>query len=167
MKTGVRIGLVLFSMAVLQRGVLSQVRIAGVSADALLLVAIAAGMVSGPDRGAVVGFAAGLTFDLLVSTPFGMSALIYCVVGNIAGRVQGYMVRSSWWFRPVLAAAAGACAVVAMGLVGHMLDLALPSTRRMVSIILVTAVFNALFVGVFSKMMRWAMCDSDVAIARW
>lgn len=167
MRTALRVGLMLFSMAVLQRGVASQIRIGGVSVDLLLLVAIAAGMTAGADRGAVIGFVAGLTMDLLVTTPFGMCALIYCVVGNVTGRIQDYIVRSSWWFRPTLAAAAGASGIIAIALVGHVVDLAVPPTSRMVTIIVVTAVFNVLFIGVFNRMLRWALRDTDLAVARW
>ena len=36
---------------------------------------------AGPDRGAVVGFFAGLGYDVFLQTPFGLSALVYCVGG--------------------------------------------------------------------------------------
>ncbi len=53
MKAVVRVALVLFTAAVLEQGVFSQLRIAGAAADVLLLAAIAAGLVGGADAGAL------------------------------------------------------------------------------------------------------------------
>ena len=47
----------------------------GAHGDLLLLVPIAAGLTVGPERGAIAGFVAGLAVDLLVTTPFGLTAL--------------------------------------------------------------------------------------------
>ena len=38
--------------------------VAGVTGDAMLLISVAAGISSGPTRGAVVGFAAGIVLDI-------------------------------------------------------------------------------------------------------
>ena len=92
---GARSPSVLFSAAVLQRGLFSQLRIAGVSVDVFLLLAIAGGMMLGPERGAIFGFFAGLTLDLLVQTPLGLSALVYCLVGFGTGRLQGTVLRAN------------------------------------------------------------------------
>ena len=81
--------------AVLERGSFSQLRIDGAAADLLLLMAIAAGMVGGPDDGAVVGFFAGLLLDLLVQAPLGLDALVYCLIGYLVGLAQGAVVRST------------------------------------------------------------------------
>ena len=89
MKVVLRVAVILFTAAVLERGLFSQLRIDGVAADVLLLVAISAGMVGGSDDGAVVGFFAGLTLDLLVQTPLGLSALAYCVTGYVVGDGPG------------------------------------------------------------------------------
>ena len=41
----------------------------------------------GPEAGAWVGFTAGLATDLFLPTPFGLSALVGCVLGFVTGRV--------------------------------------------------------------------------------
>jgi hypothetical protein len=70
-KTVVRYGLLIVTAAILQRGVFSQLRVDGAVPDALLVLAVAAGIVGGTDRGATVGFFSGLALDLMVTTPFG------------------------------------------------------------------------------------------------
>ena len=60
--------------------------IAGVSADLLILLAVVGGLTLGPDRGAIVGFAAGLSYDIFLQSPLGLRALVFCLVGFVAGR---------------------------------------------------------------------------------
>ena len=66
---------------VLQIGVLVDLQPFGVHADAMLLLAICAGLAGGPARGAVVGFTAGLLADVMMPGTMGISALAYAVVG--------------------------------------------------------------------------------------
>ncbi len=121
MKSAARITLVLFSAAVLQRGLFSQLRVAGVSVDVFLLIAIAAGMMLGPERGAILGFFAGLTLDLLVQTPLGLSALVYCLVGYGMGRLQGTVLRANRVWPLVLVAASSAAAIALYAVVAEVL----------------------------------------------
>ncbi|MEZ5381789.1 MAG: rod shape-determining protein MreD [Microthrixaceae bacterium] len=84
-----RYTLVLVSAIILQLGVFSDIRIGGVHPDITLLVAIVAGLVAGPRRGAVIGFWAGLLIDpVLTTTPFGMTALVWALVGLGAGLAE-------------------------------------------------------------------------------
>lgn len=85
LKTWVRLFIVGFAVVIIQVGVLQQIVIAGAHPDAFLLVAIAAGLVAGPQYGAVVGFVAGLVADLFVITPYGLSALCYVLVAFAVG----------------------------------------------------------------------------------
>ena len=82
---------------VLQVGLFAQLPVDGARADVMILLGIAAGFVGGPERGAIVGFAAGLAIDLVLPTPLGLSALVYCIVGYLVGRISGTCRRSSWW----------------------------------------------------------------------
>jgi len=49
---------------------------------------VAAGLTSGPDRGALAGFAIGVVADLVVVSPFGLTALAYTVVGWAVGSLR-------------------------------------------------------------------------------
>ena len=71
----VRTSLILVVVLTLQLGVAGSVALFGVQADLLLLLGVAAGVAAGPDRGAAIGFAAGIAYDLMLQTPFGLSAL--------------------------------------------------------------------------------------------
>lgn len=165
MRTGVRVAVVLFSAAVLQRGLFSQIRIMGVSADVLLLVAIAAGMTGGPDRGAVVGFFAGLTLDLLVQTPLGMAALTYCITGYVVGRMQRSVRRSAWWFSVIIAAGGSALAMVLFAVLGEMLGQGGMVTERLGAVVLVVSLTNALLSPLALKIMRAVWRESEMRLA--
>ena len=76
-------------------------------------------MMLGPERGAIVGFFAGLTLDLLVQTPLGLSALVYCLVGYGMGRLQGTVLRANRLWPLVLVAASSAAAIALYAVVAE------------------------------------------------
>lgn len=121
--TGPRTALVVLVALCFQVAVMPWLTIAGVQLDLLLLVAIAAGLTGGPERGARVGFVAGITWDLVIDGPFGLSALAYCLAGYFVGSAQRSVVGPTWWAPlPGAALAAGGAtmfyAVIGAGL-GH------------------------------------------------
>lgn len=105
--TGLKAALVLFSALVLQSAVVADLTIFGAHGDLLILVPITAALTAGAERGAIAGFAAGIAVDLLVHTPFGLTALGYCLVGYGIGAFHDGVLRASW-FLPVVAAITGA-----------------------------------------------------------
>jgi rod shape-determining protein MreD len=157
MRVLVRVTIVLLSMAVLYCAVFAQLRIAGVAANVLLLVAIASGIAGGPERGAVVGFSAGLLYDLLLPTgPVGLSALTFCVVAYFVGRYQGTVVRAARWVTMAIAGLASAAAMVLYVAFGQLVNQTNMLQRRLWVVILVVAVINAVLAPLFVRLMRWA-----------
>jgi rod shape-determining protein MreD len=118
-----RTALVLAFALFLQIAIAPWVQILGVQVDLLLLVALAAGLAGGPERGARVGFVAGLTWDLMVDGPFGLSALTYALAGYFVGSAQRSVVGPTWW-APIpgaaLAAGGAVCFYAVLGVgFGH------------------------------------------------
>ena len=97
-------------------------RILGVVPDLGLVLAVAIAYRSGPEAGALTGFAAGLCYDIFLETPLGLSALSYALTAYAIGVLAGGMLRSPRWIPPVLGAAGGLigglCFVGIGGLVG-------------------------------------------------
>ena len=106
---------------VVQHTLLDSVRVDGAHPDVMLLLPVAAGYAAGPDRGAVFGFITGLVADLFLPTPFGLSALVGCLLGFGTGLATRGLVRSSWWLPPVVAAAATAAGMGAYAILGAVL----------------------------------------------
>lgn len=108
-----RLIVVLVVAVVVQTTLASDVRVLGVAPDLMLLVAICAGLVAGSEVGCIVGFVAGLATDaFLTATPFGLSALTYCLVGFSVGVLRNNVLRDSWLLAPVVTFVATVVGVV-------------------------------------------------------
>jgi rod shape-determining protein MreD len=83
--TWARLGGVLVVALVFQVALLNQVLIFGLHPDVMVIFPVAAGLIAGAERGATIGFAAGLLADLVVALPYGLSPLTFCLAGFVAG----------------------------------------------------------------------------------
>ncbi len=102
-----RLALLLIAIVLIQTTILPYLRVFGVVADLGLVATVAVAYREGPETGAIFGFAAGLSMDLFLQTPLGLSALAYALTGYFIGVIQGGMLRSAWWVSPVLGALGG------------------------------------------------------------
>jgi cell shape-determining protein MreD len=97
-----------------------------------------------------------LAVDVFLSTPLGVSALSFSLVGYGVGVVQGGLVRSSRWVAPVMGAlgglAGGVLFVAIAALAGQDQLLALSSVR----VILVASLYDALLAFAAFPIARWA-----------
>jgi rod shape-determining protein MreD len=101
MRTG-RVSALIVMTVVVQVALLPHVRLAGRVPDLGLVLAVAIAFDFGPEEGAIVGFVAGLGFDLFLSTPLGLTALAYALTAYVVGVLQGGMLRAPRWFTPVI-----------------------------------------------------------------
>jgi rod shape-determining protein MreD len=153
--TGLRAAVVLVVGLVVQASFVSEVRLFGAHGEILLLVPIVAGLTAGAERGAVAGFAAGIAVDLLVQTPFGLTALTYCLVGYGVGALQTGVLRASWWL-PMMAAMAGSAIgivlfAVAVSVVGEVnaVNADLPN------VVLAVIIWNMVLIAPAIRVGRW------------
>jgi rod shape-determining protein MreD len=156
----IRVAAALALTLVLHLTVLSQLQVLGVRPDAMLLVAIVAGLIAGPERGAVVGFAAGLLADLFLQSPFGLSALCYSLVGFAVGSVQTGILRSAWWIPMITAFASSAAGVVLYALLGAMVGQSQIMTTRVPLIAVLVGVMNAGVAPAAMRLFGWALRES-------
>jgi rod shape-determining protein MreD len=152
-----RLGLLILAVVVLQTTVFaSGLRVFGVMPDLGLVLTVAVACSLGAERGAVFGFVTGLAVDLFLSTPLGLSALTFALVGYGAGIVEGGLLRPSRWAPPIMGALAGLIGgvlFVAIGAVaGREALLSLTSVR----VILVASVYDALLAFVVFPIAGWA-----------
>ena len=145
-RTVIRYALLIITAAVLQRAVFAQLRIDGAVPDALLVLAVAAGIVSGTERGATVGFFSGLALDLMLTTPFGLGAVCYLAAGATAGVLETSLVRSARWLTVVIAAVSSVVGVVLYALLGTLLGQAEMLGRHLLVVMAVVAVSSAILV---------------------
>ncbi len=160
-----RTSLVLVVALTLQLSVASRLEVFGVQGDLLLLVAVCAGLAAGPDRGAIVAFVAGLSFDLLLQSPFGLSALTYAIVAYVAGSLQDSVLRAAWWIPVTTAAAASALGVILYGVFGTVVGEDLLGIS-LLWIALVVGALNGIAAPVVLRTVRWATGTSESVRAR-
>jgi cell shape-determining protein MreD len=95
----------------LQVALAAEIRLWAVSGDVLLLAAITAGLVGGPERGARYGFALGILSDLVTRLPLGIAGLTFAAVAYAVGFVPEPVLDRR---RAYVGVVAGATAVAAV-----------------------------------------------------
>lgn len=150
-----RTTLVVVVVLAVQLGIGPSLALFGVQADLPLLVAIAAGIATGPDRGAAIAFGTGVAYDLLLQTPFALSALTYALVAYAVGSMQDSVLRATWWIPVTTAALASMVGVILYGVFGTVLgeDLINVDLLRIAAIV---GLLNAVAAPVVLPAVRWA-----------
>jgi len=111
-----RVVALLVVTVVAQVALFPHLRLAGCVPDLGLVVAVAVAFDHGPEAGALVGFLAGVGFDLFLETPLGLSALAYALTAFTVGVLQGGVLRAPRWFTPLIGVASGlACGLLFIG----------------------------------------------------
>lgn len=145
----------LLGALVLQAAFVAEVDVLGAHGEVLLLVPIVAGLTAGPERGAVAGFAAGLAVDLLVQTPFGLTALTYCLVGYGVGALQSGVLRASFWFPMVAAAVGSALGTVLFALMATVVGEEGLLEGRLLRVVAAVVAWNVVLVLPARRVARW------------
>ena len=151
-----RLPIMLVAALLLQTTVLTRMRVFGVMPDFMLLVAISGGITAGATRGAAVGFASGMLIDLFLSTPLGLSALVFTLVGYGVGVANTGVLRAAWYIPVLTAGAASVAGVVLYALVGSMLGEPMIDAH-LVTIAAVVGLSNAVLAPVAVKFVDWSL----------
>ena len=162
LRTWRRLFVIGFAVLILQVGLFQQVSIGGAHPDLFLLLAISAGLLAGPQYGAVVGFLTGLVADLFVVTPFGLSALCYVIlaftIGHTASLPGG---RAPYTFRvaATFVASVGGTLLFA-GLAILMGQPHIPRSQ-LLNVILVVSSANAILAIPATSALRWVFSGTS------
>ena len=149
--------LVVLLFLTVQQTLMLDIRIGGVHPDIMVLLPIVAGIVGGPCRGAIMGFGAGLVADLFLPTPFGLSALVGCLVGFGVGVATLALDRAAWWLPPLAALGASAAYEVVYAAVGSVLGQPQMLHVDLVGIVVVVSVVNAVLAVPALRLVAWAL----------
>jgi rod shape-determining protein MreD len=160
-----KLPLVLLLFLVLHLTVLAHLRVFGATPDAMLLLAVAAGIVGGPRAGALMGFAAGIALDLFLETPMGLSALVFCLVGYAVGNIQGGVLRASWWIPVITTLAASVAGELVYAMVATVVGQPHLVTPHLLVVAAVVGVFNALVAPFALRIVRWSVAGSERSFA--
>jgi rod shape-determining protein MreD len=152
----IRVLLVMFVVLVAQSTVILSIRIDSVHPDLLWLLPITAALLGGPDFGALVGFWSGLAFDLFLPTPFGLSALIGCLLGYAMGAATAAMDKRAVWLRPLAAIIGSVAADMLFAVTGAVFGQSQMVQVNFLTLFLVVAISSVVFVLPVNRLMRWA-----------
>ena len=153
---GLKVPFAMVLVLLLQSSLLTQMKLGVVRPDAMVLLPITAGLLGGSERGAVVGFFAGLLTDLFLQTPMGLSALTYSIVGFGVGAMHTGVLRAAWWIGPLIAMTASGISVGLFVLIGAVVGVAHLIRPDLAWIVVGVAIINAPLSIAVNRLMTWA-----------
>jgi rod shape-determining protein MreD len=156
-----RVAFVIFVVLMFQQVLMVPLRIAGAHPDLLWLLPITAALLDGPETGAIVGFWAGLAFDLVLPTPFGLSALVGCVLGFAVGSLTAAVDPRAVWLKPVAAVAGSVAADMLFAVLGAIMGQQQMVQIDFVALALVVGVSSLVLVLPVNRLMRWALAGES------
>jgi rod shape-determining protein MreD len=160
-----RIGLIMFVAIMLETTFGSDLRVFHVAPDLMIVLVICAGMTGGSRAGAWVGFWAGLLSDMfLTTTPMGLSAFTYCVVGASVGFLRETFLHDRRILLPIAAAVGTACGVllfVAVGDVFGQTQLLGGGRSWLIRVIVVESLWSAVLALPVNYVYSWAARGSS------
>jgi len=156
-----RVALVIFVVLMVQQTVMVSLRISGAHPDLLWLLPITAALLDGPETGAIIGFWAGLAFDLVLPTPFGLSALVGCLLGFVTGSLTAAVDPRAAWLKPVAALAGSVAADMLFAVLGAILGQQQMVQVDFLTLFLVVGVSSVVLVLPVNRLMRWALAGES------
>jgi rod shape-determining protein MreD len=157
LRSGIRLTFVIFVTLMAQSTVLDAVRIGGIHPDVVWLLPITAALLDGPETGAIVGFWAGLAFDLVLPTPFGLSALVGCLLGYSVGAATAAAESEAVWLKPLAALIGGVGADMLFAVLGAILGQQQMVKVDFLALFAVIGVSSLILVLPVNRLVRWAL----------
>lgn len=161
-----RTALVLFAALVLQLGLFDQLRVFSVHAELLLAVAVATAVAWGAERGAIVGFAAGLLTDLILPGRFGVTALAYGLTGYGIGLLSDGVARRSRLIDAALMGFGGVAGILAYVLIAALFGESTLGDDRLWSIVGIVTAWNVVLSPILVPVARWAGTEPELRPVR-
>lgn len=159
-KARIRIGLLLLVTVLIQTTLASDMRVAQVAPDLVVLVVVCAGLTGGTEAGAWVGFWAGLLYDMfLTTTPVGLSALTYCLIGAGIGALRSSVLQERRSLLPIAALVGTAASVLLFVGAGDVLgqtQLVGGGRSWLIRVMIVESVWNAVLALPVGYIYAWA-----------
>ncbi len=153
----IRLAIVLFGGLVAQAAIAPVFAVGGRVVDVMLLLAIVGGALAGPDEGVVIGFLAGMGTDLLVQTPFGMWALIGCLIAYLSGVAFSGFFDGGRMLRVMSVGTALAIGTSTFVLVGRLIGQEFLADVSLIPVLLVVCLGGMALSPLAFRAMAWAL----------
>lgn len=149
----------------LQTTVFNDLRPFDVSLEVMLLVAASSGLARGSEVGAIAGFAAGLMYDLVLTTPLGICAVVFAAVGYVAGLANSFVHEPTWWSRMLLAGVSSMIGTFLMPFALTVVGIDGVIGVKIFTIAAVVGLTNAMLSLPMERVCRWALTEKASAAA--
>ncbi len=151
-----RLLLLLIAIVLVQTAVLPYARVFGVVPDLGLVATVAIAYREGPEMGSIFGFAAGLSMDLFLQTPLGLTALAFALTGYVIGILQSALLRSTWWVTPLLGGLGGILGGLIFIGIGAIVGQEQLFALRSLRVVLLSGVYDAIVAPVVFPIAAFA-----------
>lgn len=141
----------------LQTTLCAEIEIFGVVLQIMLALSIAAGLAGGSENGALAGFVFGLMFDLVLTSPLGLSALVYGAAGWGAGYLHSRAIENPKWLNALAVGLLSGLATFALPVVANWIGVEGWLSGRLAKVIIVVALTNAASSFLCVPITRWAL----------
>ena len=141
----------------LQTTILNDMRPFGVCLQIMLLLAVSSGLAKGSETGAIAGFIVGLLYDMVLTTPMGLCAAVFAIVGYLSGYAHLFVHESTWWTRIIVGSTASLVGMVLLPVAFTITGSDGVLTTHVLTVAFVVAAFNALFTVPVERVCRWAL----------
>ncbi|MCB0953178.1 MAG: rod shape-determining protein MreD [Microthrixaceae bacterium] len=166
LKVLARTSLVLLGGYVLQLGLFDDLRLFSVHPEVLLAIGVGTAVAWGAERGAIVGFAAGLLADLVLSGRFGVTGLAYGIACYAVGLVSEGLARRSRVMDALLMAVGGALGTITYAVVAALFGAGTLGEDDLLVIIAMVALWNFVLSPIVVPVCRWAGRHPEIRPAR-
>ncbi|MCL2024223.1 MAG: rod shape-determining protein MreD [Coriobacteriia bacterium] len=160
MRTFLVNALTLLVALLLQILVAPYIAIWGVSPNFLMIAVVIMALVEGPNAGTVLGFIAGLLFDLLGVGPVGPMALVLAVTGYVAGLIHENLFAEGWLLPVIVIAIATLTSEVLYMLVVLLLGTEASFFGAFIRIVLPSTLYNAVIATIVCPLMTRLLKDN-------
>ena len=143
----------------LQTTIFNEMRPFDVSMEVMLLLAAATGLAKGSETGAIAGFVVGLLYDMVLTTPLGLCAVVFSVVAYLAGLAHTFVHEPTWWSRILTVLTTSATGMILMPIAFTVTGAEGVFTTDLVKMVVVVAAFNAVFAIPVVWLCGWALRD--------
>lgn len=152
-----RLSVFAFLLLAVQTTICTDMKPLGETVDLMLLASVASGVVGGSQLGALAGFILGIAFDLVLVTPFGISALVYGLVGFAAGYTQSLTFQPTWYLQSGLVAVGSSVGVFGLAVVQQIVGPRGPLSSSLVQTAIVVGIANGILSPLAVPVQRWCL----------
>jgi cell shape-determining protein MreD len=99
---------------------------------------------------------------MVLTTPLGLHAVVFAIVGYLAGFAHSFVHEPTWWSRMILASAASIVGMFILPFTFMLTGVEGVFTPRVFTVAIVVAVFNAAFTVPVDFLCRWALREPVV-----